>query len=632
MQSKTDPGSSISRACALTLLAGTAACLHTSLAHANPVIDQVTAGTVTINEAGSNMTIEASDQSIIDWYTFDVGFGESVEFIQPDAQSVVLNRVTGGLGPSQIDGTVTGNGTLLFVNPAGWIFSATSVLDAGGFLAAAADLSNDFFDLDESTLTGIAGAITIEGMITANDVKLIASSIINHGQIIADEGLVTLYSDSGPLVGETGSRVFVNVGSRTTEDGVNPYNYNRTRAPLGAGDAYSLGITNTGSIEAHGGNVNIIANNGDFVNEGSIDISSEYGPVGNINVLAHTITNHGEVRADSGDERAGNITFSSLSDIILECDSLLSAAGAEGDYEGYPYGDDYDYGGGGRGGRVTLLARGDIEMYSHAEIDVSGGEAGGLVVMNTGGNIDAAGTILLDGSMMGRLLEFEGTPGVDDNATSNHCAPPPPPPPPSSDLLAGSYPDEIPFTDSVKPDSYDMTAIQRLSILGQAPSSSQILASQRGNSRFNDMPSDRASDSQARTTSAYRLNARAIEEAREAYDAVFGEPDSGRNEQIAQMLGSAFDEYTSSMTLEQITDVNPVAFRFWIDRNPAQEQTALVLTQVGTLLDKLRGMGLSGQEYLETEQRILQSISPSGGLHTDVLIETINASTQVSSL
>ena len=49
------------------------------------------------------------------------------QFVQPSATSIALNRVTGGLGPSQIYGTLTANGRVFLVNPDGILIGRGAV-------------------------------------------------------------------------------------------------------------------------------------------------------------------------------------------------------------------------------------------------------------------------------------------------------------------------------------------------------------------------------------------------------------------------------------------------------------------------------------------------------------------------
>src|SRR5262249_25822169 len=71
---------------------------------ANPLGGQVVGGQATIQGQGTKtVTVtQATQNAIINWNTFNIGPGELTQFIQPSASSIALNRVSGGLGPSQI--------------------------------------------------------------------------------------------------------------------------------------------------------------------------------------------------------------------------------------------------------------------------------------------------------------------------------------------------------------------------------------------------------------------------------------------------------------------------------------------------------------------------------------------------
>jgi hemagglutinin-like protein len=74
-------------------------------------------GIVLGGQGGPTVTVnQSSNSAIINWNTFNIGRGESVTFQQPNSGSVALNRVTGGLGPSQILGSLTANGRIFLIN------------------------------------------------------------------------------------------------------------------------------------------------------------------------------------------------------------------------------------------------------------------------------------------------------------------------------------------------------------------------------------------------------------------------------------------------------------------------------------------------------------------------------------
>ena len=60
--------------------------------------------------SGNQMTIQQQTQKLVtQWQSFDVGAQNTVRFIQPDSNSVALNRVMGASG-SQILGSLQANG------------------------------------------------------------------------------------------------------------------------------------------------------------------------------------------------------------------------------------------------------------------------------------------------------------------------------------------------------------------------------------------------------------------------------------------------------------------------------------------------------------------------------------------
>src|SRR5689334_783570 len=111
-------------------------------AFANPLGPQVQGGNVTVQGQGTpTVTVnQTSDRAIINWNSFNIGTGELTKFNQPNSGSVTLNRVTGGLGPSQILGTIEANGRIFLVNADGILFGAGAKVNTGGFLATTSDI------------------------------------------------------------------------------------------------------------------------------------------------------------------------------------------------------------------------------------------------------------------------------------------------------------------------------------------------------------------------------------------------------------------------------------------------------------------------------------------------------------
>src|SRR5262245_17631102 len=95
---------------------------------AGPDGANVVSGAATVSGQGTGSVVinQMTPSAVINWNTFNIGVGESTRFNQPSASSVILNRVTGGHGPSVIDGTLTANGRVFIVNGDGVLFGPHS--------------------------------------------------------------------------------------------------------------------------------------------------------------------------------------------------------------------------------------------------------------------------------------------------------------------------------------------------------------------------------------------------------------------------------------------------------------------------------------------------------------------------
>ena len=102
---------------------------------AGPEGASVVGGAATIQGQGGPAVIvnQSTNSAIINWNTFNIRANESVRFNQPSSSSVALNRVTGGLGPSEIMGTLTANGRVFVINRDGILFGPGSVVNTAGF-------------------------------------------------------------------------------------------------------------------------------------------------------------------------------------------------------------------------------------------------------------------------------------------------------------------------------------------------------------------------------------------------------------------------------------------------------------------------------------------------------------------
>jgi filamentous hemagglutinin family protein len=135
----------------------------------------VVSGSATIQGQGGPAVIvnQSSSSAIINWNTFNIGANESVRFNQPSSSSVALNRVTGGLGPSEILGSLTANGRIFLINRDGILFGLGAVVNTAGFLATTHDIKNSDF---------------MAGRYNFNIPGRPDASIVNQGRITATTG------------------------------------------------------------------------------------------------------------------------------------------------------------------------------------------------------------------------------------------------------------------------------------------------------------------------------------------------------------------------------------------------------------------------------------------------------------
>src|SRR5215208_8411939 len=232
--------------------------LGIGFAVAGPTGGVVVGGEATIRDQGSRNVIidQWSQRAIINWYTFNIGAGESTRFNQPDSSSVVLNRVTGGVGPSEIFGTLSANGRVFVINRDGILFGPNAKVDTAGFLATTSDIKNSDFMAGRYNfnIPGRPDASIVNlGTITATNggfAALVAPGVRNAGTITAHLGTVTLAS------GNTFSLDFY--GDKLITLGVNDQIAGQVR-DVATGETLKSLVTNTGKLKANGGRVELTA-------------------------------------------------------------------------------------------------------------------------------------------------------------------------------------------------------------------------------------------------------------------------------------------------------------------------------------------------------------------------------------
>jgi filamentous hemagglutinin family protein len=170
--------------------------------HAQPVGPTVRLGAATFQQLGRSLLVTTTNapgtnRSVIDWRSFSVPAGSVTHFLQPGADSTSINRVTGNK-PSEIFGTLSSNGHLVLVNPAGIAVGTGAVIDTAGFTASALAMSDDDAMAGRMRFGADKGKneVDVQGRVLARngDVVLIGTSVqVDQSAIVqASNGAVIL--------------------------------------------------------------------------------------------------------------------------------------------------------------------------------------------------------------------------------------------------------------------------------------------------------------------------------------------------------------------------------------------------------------------------------------------------------
>jgi filamentous hemagglutinin family protein len=309
----------------------------------------VVGGDVIIGQSAPDTlnVVQGSNSAIVNWQSFNVGSGNTVNFQQPGSSSVILNRVVGN-DPSAIFGTITANGTVMLVNPNGVVFGKGSRVDVGGLVATTANIRDADF---------MSGNYNFD-IASANP----SASIVNAGDIsIRDAGLAALVAPNVQNAGVIHARLGkVSLGGAKTfsldfhGDGLLSFGVGSdvVTTPVGAdGNPVDALVSNSGSILADGGVVSISAR---AVKD----------------VIDNVINTSGVIQANSVSSSNGRIILSGGDNGTVVASGSIKATG-----------DDSGETGG------SIVATGDkIVVASGTSMDASGDAGGGLVAIGSEGD------------------------------------------------------------------------------------------------------------------------------------------------------------------------------------------------------------------------------------------------------
>ena len=425
-------------------------------AFAGPENGSVTSGSANIQVNGNQTTInQSTDRAIIRWDSFDLNAAESVQFNQPGAGSITVNRIQ-DTKASRIDGHIGANGNIILINPNGVVFGATSTVDVGSLIATSSDIEDDAAFMAggavKFTRPGAADArIVNEGTMTAREgglIGLVAPHVENSGVIearlgkavlasgdiatidFAGDGLIKLevtvpvlsqsVKNSGVIRADGGSILITAAQARTMVDALIV-----NTGTLQARTVTVAGQEKKGSVTLSTKALAITAprGNGEIYNTGMIDVSGddvgESG--GDITIVADRVSiGDGSYVTAAADTNGGSIRIGGeyqggsglpTSDMIFISEHVILNAGSRRQ---------------GQGGTVILWSDTITRYYGHTDVSggIDGGD-GGFIEVSSKGVLDYTGSVHMksyggkDGSLLLDPTDIVISAGTNTNVSGS---------------------------------------------------------------------------------------------------------------------------------------------------------------------------------------------------------------------
>ena len=312
--------------------------------NARPTGGVVVAGTAAIGQTANTTTINQSTQrAAVNWQSFDVGSQQRVDFRQPSASAMTLNRVVGP-DPSRIAGRIDANGQVVLVNQSGVTFFKGAQVNTNGLMVSAIGITNQNFMAGKMVFDqpGSPNArVENQGTITVREAglaALVAPQVANSGVINAKLGHVVLAGAKTATLDLYGDGLLsLDVSNQVTQ------------APVGAdGKPVTALVTNTGVIVADGGTVQLTARAAD-------------------GVVQNLVNAGGKIRAATVGNSVGTVALGGVGGSIVVEGQLSAPGRAPGTV----------------GGDIEIATTGNVTVASSARINASGKAGGGVVAVGT---------------------------------------------------------------------------------------------------------------------------------------------------------------------------------------------------------------------------------------------------------
>ncbi|MCE6978427.1 filamentous hemagglutinin N-terminal domain-containing protein [Pseudomonas frederiksbergensis] len=280
---------------------------------------------------------QTADKAILNWETFNVGRNTTVDF-QQQSNWAVLNRVNDpSARPSQIQGQIKGDGTVMLINRNGIVFSGTSQVNVRNLVAAAATITDEQFSQrglyvdatgSQPTFADAAGKVLVErgALIETHKAAsstdaggytlLLGSEVENSGSIVTAKGQATLAA---------GDSFYIRRGVGTSGNQRSTTRGNEVATALKTGSSAGM-VINNGLIQASTGDITLT---GHQVQQNAVAVASTSVDIrGTVHLLNSATDSTGSVTLGQGSTTA--ILLDAAGGSALDSQRNAALAGLDG--------------------------------------------------------------------------------------------------------------------------------------------------------------------------------------------------------------------------------------------------------------------------------------------------------------
>ncbi|CAI1675762.1 filamentous haemagglutinin family protein [Serratia entomophila] len=268
---------------------------------------------------------QTKDKAILNWETFNVGKNTQVAF-QQQKDWAVLNRVNDPKArPSQIQGQIKADGTVLVINRNGVIFTGSSQVNVRNLVAAAANISDGQFQKNGiysaqsggdfgPSFTEAMGSIEVHpgAQITTRPASSVTEGggyVLLLGHEVNNAGVLTAVNGQAALA--AGDNFIIRKGVGTAGNQNSSTRGNEV-SPRFIADSSAGRVTNSGIISAPTGDITLAGR--DIKQDGVLLATSSVDSRGTLHLL------------NSASDRAGSITLTprSVSAVLVDANNATA--------------------------------------------------------------------------------------------------------------------------------------------------------------------------------------------------------------------------------------------------------------------------------------------------------------------